>query len=174
MDEKRFLQGLKYLNAYYTNFNFNINDDYKIGVWYGSVKHIDGDMFSQLVKEYCDNNVYPPQSPAHLLDYAKTVLISNSMSSDSAWTYAIDLLRRVGYDFSRFYTKCEYDIISQIINDLRADLVGIHTDKLPFVKKRFVELYDKALEQEAKNTIKEGKVWGTQVLLSKVSHKMLE
>lgn len=168
LDEKRFLQGLKYLNAYYTNFNFDINDDFKIGIWYQVFKQLDGDTYSALVKSYCEQSIYPPQSPAHLLEHAKTLTLQQYMNSDNAWDYALSLIRRVNYDFRHFYSKCEYSIISQAIKQIQADFIGIYTEHLPFVKKHFVEVYEGMVKSQAQTQVKEGLIWTTQVSLPEV------
>jgi hypothetical protein len=75
------------------------------------------------------------------------------MSGDSAWDFALSLLRQLNYDFKRFYIECGYVIISDIIKVLKSDFDGIHTDKLPFVKNRFVALYNEALKKEVDKRI---------------------
>lgn len=101
------------------------------------------DDFTNLVKDYCTKNIYAPQSPTHLFEHAKNVIFDNSMQPDDAWEYAIGLLRHVGYDFRRFYSKCEYGVISSCIKSLESELDGVHTTSLPFIKKvslRFTKL----------------------------------
>jgi len=89
LEQATFLKGIKYLNAYYTNFNFNINDDLKLKVWYDVFISFDDTTFTNLVKSYCVHNIYAPQSPTHLFEYAKTVEINKQMSGDSAWDFAL-------------------------------------------------------------------------------------
>jgi hypothetical protein len=153
LEQLTFLKGIKYLNAYYTNFNFNINDEMKLKVWYEVFTAFDDKTFTDLVKSYCIKNIYAPQSPTHLFEYAKTVEINKHMSGDSAWDFALSLLRQLNYDFKRFYIECGYVIISDIIKVLKSDFDGIHTDKLPFVKNRFVALYHEALKKEVDKRI---------------------
>jgi hypothetical protein len=153
LEQLTFLKGIKYLNAYYTNFNFNINDEMKLKVWYEVFTAFDDKTFTDLVKSYCIKNIYAPQSPTHLFEYAKTVEINKQMSGDSAWDFALSLLRQLNYDFKRFYIECGYVIISDIIKVLKSDFDGIHTDKLPFVKNRFVALYNEALKKEVDKRI---------------------
>lgn len=167
LDNKRFLQGLKYLNAYYSNFNFDINDDFKISVWYNTFKHIDGDSYSALVKAYCEQSIYAPQSPTHLLEFARTLTIGQHMNSDNAWDYALSILRAYNYDFRHFYNKCEYGIISDTIKQIQGDFVGLLTEHLPFVKKHFVEVYHTKIKQHVDTQVKEGLLWTTQVSLLK-------
>lgn len=147
LDKETYLKGIKYLNAYYTNFNFNINDDLKLEVWYKVLSSFDNTAYIDLVKSYSVSNIYAPQSPTHLFDYAKSVEIAKHMTADSAWDYAISLLRQLNYDFSRFYIECGYGIISGVIKSLKSELQGVHTENLPFIKKTFVVLYTNELKK---------------------------
>lgn len=165
LDDKRFLQGLKYLNAYYTNFNFDINNDFKIGIWYNTCKHIDGDTFSALIKAYCEQSIYAPQSPTHLLEFARSLTISQHMNVDNAWDYALALVRSLNYDFRHFYTKCEYTIISDTIKQIQGDFVGLLTEHLPFVKKHFVEVYHSKVKQHVDNDVRKGLIGANNPLL---------
>lgn len=168
LDQKTFLKGIKYLNAYYSNFNFNINDDLKLKVWYDVFNYLHDSMFTDLIKAYCTANIYAPQSPSHLLEYAKQVRIAQSMSADEAWEYTISLLRQLSYDFRRFYDKVDNTLISKVIKQMRHDFVGLMTDSLPFVKKTFVAIYNRELENTISQEVREGLVWTTQTLLPKV------
>jgi len=158
LDKKIFLKGIKYLNAYYNNFKFDINDNLKLEIWFGVFSSFADEDFTQLVKDYCTKNIYAPQSPTSLFEHAKNAQFSNSMNSDDAWEYAISLLRGVGYDFSRFYSKCEYSVISQTIKSIQSEFDGIYTNQLPFVKRNFVELYDKNLKMSIEKNILNGQI----------------
>lgn len=147
LDKKQFLKGLKYLNDYYVNFKFDINDNNKLGIWYSVFESVDDETFVGLIKEYCKHNIYAPQSPTHLLEFVKTRLMTNFMSSDEAWEYAISLLRRVGYTFSRFYEKVEHEVISQSIKAIESDFYNLYTENLPFVKRSFIKVYEEKLRE---------------------------
>lgn len=157
LDKKIFLKGLKYLNDYYVNFKFDINDNGKLGVWFSVFEVLTDEDFTQLVKNYCVENIYAPQSPTHLFEYAKTLLKREYLENDEAWSYAISLLRSLNYDFRGFYAKCEYSIISSVVKVLEGELRGVLTESLPFVKKNFVELYRSQLEKQISETVLKGK-----------------
>lgn len=159
LDKKIFLKGLKYLNDYYVNFKFDINDNGKLAVWYSVFEILEDDDFSQLVKNYCLENIYAPQSPTHLFEYAKTLLKREYMETDEAWSYALSLLRGLNYDFRGFYAKCEYSIISDIIKVLEGELRGVYTEHLPFVKKHFAELYKSSIEKQTSGNVLNGKLF---------------
>lgn len=167
LNKTTFLKGIKHLNAYYTNFNFNINDDLKLKVWYESMTPFDNDTFTKLIKTYCIENQYAPQSPTHLLEYAKTIEMSKYMGADEAWEHTISLLRYLSYDFKRFYEKVDSDVISKVITQMRSDFVGLTTDQVPFIKKTFIKLYNEVLEKHVKIKLREGLGWTTHSLLPK-------
>lgn len=50
LKQNTFLKGIKYLNAYYTNFNFNINDNMKLEIWYNIFKETEDETYTNLVK----------------------------------------------------------------------------------------------------------------------------
>lgn len=64
-----FVKGIEYLNAYYVNFKFDINDKLAQQIWYQALSDIDDKSFELLVTDYSKKNVYPPQSPTHLLEW---------------------------------------------------------------------------------------------------------
>jgi hypothetical protein len=158
LEQATFLKGIKYLNAYYTNFNFNINDDLKLKVWYDVFISFDNTTFTDLIKSYCMKNIYAPQSPAHIFEHAKNEVFNKTLEKNEAWNYALGLLRHVGYDFRRFYELCEYDIISTIIKALKPELEGIYTENLPFVKNKFVAMYEIEIKKEISESVLNGQL----------------
>lgn len=156
LDKARFLKGLKYLNAFYSNFKFDINDDFKIGVWYQTFSGFTDDSFTDLVKNYCEQNIYAPQSPAHLLEFAKSVISTTFMNSKEAWEYALDNIRRLGYDFRRFYMFCEYKVISDVIRLLEWKFRGIRTEDLKFVQIEFEKMYQEAITVQSAQILQKG------------------
>jgi hypothetical protein len=158
LEKATFLKGVKYLNAFYTNFNFNINDDLKLKIWYDVFISFDDTTFTDLVKSYCMNNIYAPQSPAHIFEHAKNEVFNKTMEKNEAWNYALGLLRRVNYDFRHFYEKCEYPIISEIIKSLKPELEGVYTESLPFVKNKFISMYELEIRKEISESVLKGQL----------------
>jgi hypothetical protein len=154
LDKKQFLKGLKYLNDYYVNFKFDINDNAKLGIWFSVFETLDDDTFTNLIKSYCKDNIYAPQSPTHLLEHAKKRVLQYAMGEDEAWGYALDMLRSVGYTMSRFYAKCEHPIIAKAIKSMESDFYNLYTEQLPFVKKTFVKLYKEYLVNNVEENIR--------------------
>jgi hypothetical protein len=156
LNHKIFLKGIRYLNAYYTNFNFNINDDMKLEIWYDIFKETEDTTYTNLVKKYCIDNVYAPQSPTHLLQYAKNILIQNKMTPEAAWEKALGTLRETGYNFKRTYEKVENTNIVNSLKQMENELKGIMTKDIPFARNHFIDIYKREVETEANNQTKEG------------------
>lgn len=161
MDKKTFLQGIKHLNAYFNTFNFNINDDLKLKVWYESLSAFDDTTYTNLIKNYCTNNIYPPQSPSHLMDYAKKVVIDSNLSGELAWEKALNGIRQAGYNFTEFHATIENKVISDSVKEIESEFYGLMIDQIPFVRKHFIEVYNRLLERTAKEL-----VYQSQVLLT--------
>lgn len=164
LDNTTFLKGLKYLNAYYANFNFNINDDYKIGVWYNIFKGVSNETYTTLIKNYSEKNIYAPQSPTHLLEHVKEAIIESKPTPEAAWTIALDTLRNTGYNFKRTYEKIEDGNIVRTIMELRVDLDGIMTKDIPFVRNHFIEIYKREIKKEVELTTKEALISKLQIM----------
>lgn len=158
LDKTTFLKGLKYLNAYYSNFNFDIKDDLKLEVWYSVFQKYENATYTELVKNYSVKNIFPPQSPSHLLDFAKTNIISQSLSADEAWEITVSNLRRLTYDFRRFYQEVDNEVISDTVKAMRTDFEGVLTENLPFVKKTFKNIYDEQLKKSVYVKLSEGQL----------------
>lgn len=89
MTQEEFLQGLSYLKAYYQNWNFNFQESFVLGIWYENLKHLDMDSYQEVIKNYCINNRFPPQSPFDILE-----MIPKEYSTDVAWDIIIDCINR--------------------------------------------------------------------------------
>lgn len=60
--------GMEYLNAYYALLKIDLDNKLVQKVWYDSLSHIEDNTFTFMVKNYCSDNIFPPQSPTHLTE----------------------------------------------------------------------------------------------------------
>lgn len=67
--KKSFIKSMEYLGKYYINFKVDFSDQLVQRVWFDSLKHINPSDLEYTVKDYCSKNIYPPQSPTHLLEH---------------------------------------------------------------------------------------------------------
>lgn len=73
MTKITFAKGIEYLNAYYVNFKVDLDNKLVQQVWYGALSGIPDEDFEALLIDYAKRNIYPPQSPTHLLEHYKTM-----------------------------------------------------------------------------------------------------
>lgn|SRR5690554_633495 len=72
--KKKFIESMEYLAKYYINFKADFNDPIVQRIWFDSLKQINPNDIEFVVVDYCRKNVYPPQSPTHLLEHYNKLL----------------------------------------------------------------------------------------------------
>lgn len=112
LDQKTFLQGLNYLKANYLNWQFDLNNDVALKVWYKKLSVLDNETFFQMIEQYTDSNKFPPNSPSDILDIIKPV----NSSGEAAWEWIISLNKQypLENDFQKpkFYQELKKDKIA--------------------------------------------------------------
>lgn len=121
MTKLTFAKGIEYLNAYYVNFKVDLDNKLVQQVWYDALKHIDDVSFDILISNYAKDNIFPPQSPTHLLDKYKALF-------DEYVKYVVLEVKRLENDnmvlnsdknhYYIDYKKAEQDAIDPIIKDV--------------------------------------------------------
>lgn len=174
MTRQTFAKILTLLNEWYLNFKF-ITDTEKnrtqINLWYAALKSIPDEVAFQVVQDYCMKNIYPPQSPTHILDHYKNLLITQYSSGDKAFElmhqdytknydgYYIDSL-------IKDYLKSDRSkqAVAETLKETRSEFIEAWRDssQLVFYRKKFVELYERNLQK------------GIQVLISGESPLKIE
>jgi len=151
LEKNTYLKGIKYLNAYYTNFNFNINDDLKLEVWYNIFKGTDNETYTELIKQYCVKNVFPPKSPTDIIQFKQQQMIKTRMTPEAAWELTLGTLRETGYDFRRTYKMLNDRVLKQTLKQMENQFYGIHTKDIPYARNNYINIY----ERELKKTVEE-------------------
>ena len=141
MTKKTFVIGIEYLNAYYTNFKVDINNELVQKIWYEALKEFSDKMFTIVIQEYCKNNVYAPQSPTHLLhfynDYKEnyTLLIESEISKVMS--------KALVYDKETDSYRYDYEIAKKEVQtkELHAIINALKTKELQNWKKENLKEY---------------------------------
>lgn len=112
LDQKVFLQGINYLKAIYINWNFDINNDLALKIWYKKFSALDNEVFMQLIEQYTDSNKWPPNSPSDILDLIK----SFNTGGAAAWEWVLNLNKQYPlnneYYKAKFYQELKKDVIA--------------------------------------------------------------
>lgn len=103
MTKIAFVKGIEYLNAYYVNFKFDIDDKLAQKIWYQALSVIDDKSFELTIIDYCKNNVYAPQSPTHLLEWFDK-LVTVYVAKISATISQLESKNTIYYE-----TSCRFD-----------------------------------------------------------------
>ena len=124
MNQNEFGQGLNYIKCCYINWNLDINNPMVLTIWYEHFKDIDFKSFQQIVKVYCSNNHFPPQSPFDLLG-----IIPKEYSVDEAWEIIIDTINRSKDNVFFKNTMCsKYPKLYPFVKDF--DIENVRVDSL--------------------------------------------
>ncbi len=69
LSKKKFAESMEFLNAYYVHFKLDLDNELVIRVWYDMLKSFDDYTLEKVVSDYAKHNVYPPSSPASLIEW---------------------------------------------------------------------------------------------------------
>lgn len=165
LETTTFLVGLKYINDYYTNFNFDVSNTDKIAVWYQVFKDLSKEEFQSLIKGYCLNNVYAPTSPTSLIDYYKKTFSDTYDSGEKAFENALEHVKDIRWEL---YNIKGNSLLEKAILECKSgfDSLRLDSEQKPFLKKEFVKVYERLVKLEIQ---KENKI-----LLNSPSLKLLE
>lgn len=95
LSQERFLRVIAYISAFYTNFKFDLKDSegnpsMQLEVWYDTFKNFDEEEFVSYIKSFCLENVYPPSSPAQILEYIKKKQIKSYIGLEG-FNYCVEM-----------------------------------------------------------------------------------
>lgn len=147
LNKTTFLKGLKYINDYYTNFNFDIENTGKINIWYSVFKNFDDNSFVELVQDYCRNNIYAPTSPTSILQHKTNQLMLTIESGEEVFEKVLEEIRRKRWFLKEVSFKNE--VINKTYNDCFSDFVALRDDEgqLVYTKKTFINAYNKNIQK---------------------------
>lgn len=146
LDQKTFLQGINYLKANYINWNFDLNNELMLKVWFKKFSNLEPHIFMGLVEKYTDVVRYPPNSPADLLELLTTQLTQKELDADEAWQLILDLHKKYYYSS---------DEILNILEDKPALLKTYKLYRVNnydfYTMQAFKKSYEKNLKREIEN-----------------------
>ena len=68
LSKEKFIAGMTALKKVYVDWNFDLNDDMQIGLWYSAFKNLADEQFSNTIREYYSHNKNPPKCIRDLTD----------------------------------------------------------------------------------------------------------
>lgn len=164
MTQQELMKGILFINAYYSNFNFDLKNTLKLQIWYEVFKNVEYKDFEKLIQIYAQNNPdFAPNSPMSLLKY----LEHNELGIDEAWDLVRSLNKRYGLNYEKskanFYKELEsYPVLASVVKDYEQELKQYSGDS--YVAKQFKDSYQVALKNKS-NNVKNELLSGTTTLV---------
>ena len=96
LTESGFITGIEMLSAYYMTFKFWVEEfkgqsEIRKKMWYATFKNMGDDDFVKLVETYCLENIYAPQSPTSILEFAKQKYLENQPQAELEFEKVVEL-----------------------------------------------------------------------------------
>lgn len=130
LDHKSFLQGINYLKASYINWQFDLNNDLQLSIWFKKFSQFETDEFKRLIEKYTDENKYPPNSPHDILALIK----SKNINGEEAWKWIMSLNKQYPLDNEfykpKFYQELKTDLLAyELFNKLCVEEILLSSNK---------------------------------------------
>ena len=139
-----FIKGLGYLKACYINWQFDLTNKDCLEIWYKKFSNLNDNQYRIMVESYTDNNKFPPNSPADLLEELRGVYASCEMKPEEAWNYVIDLMSKHSFHYhpELIYKALEdKPILKRTVEQLEGQLNGLKSSDVANVSKEFKNVY---------------------------------
>lgn len=154
LDQKVFLQGINYLKANYLNWQFDINNDLMIKVWYKKFSNLEDAVFMGLIEKYTELNKFAPNSPAELLELLRDQMAQKELDANEAWEEVRRLIRSYGfyYGSKQIYEALEdKPALLKTVRQFEGELRTLMSDD-KYTPERFKKAYAINLKRQVENT----------------------
>ena len=154
LDQKVFLQGINYLKANYLNWQFDINNDLMIKVWYKKFSNLEPTVYMGLIEKYTELNKFPPNSPAELLELLRDQLTQSELDPNEAWQEVRKLIRRYGfyYGAKEIYEELEdTPALYKTVKEFEGELRNLTVDDT-YTPERFKKAYAINLKRQVEKS----------------------
>lgn len=103
LSKEEFIAGITILKKLYLDWNFDLNDDIQISLWYSAFKNLTDEQFRNIIKEYHAHNRKPPTSVRDLTEILVDKFYSTAMIPPEK---ALDTVRDIvntngGWEYGR-------------------------------------------------------------------------
>lgn len=165
--QKDFMKIILVLKEFYiNNFEFSLVDangkpTRRLELWFQVLGDMDMKVLEFVILDYVKSNIYPPNSPAHILEHYKKMVIGLQDSADVAYQNILTVWR------DRKRGNYDKDLTLKHLSGASAETFkavqgyftsGATTESLEvWARKEFIERYDGVLESETRLAIKQNK-----------------
>lgn len=167
----KFLEVILVLKELYINFDFDVRDangnfTRRFNMWYQVLSHLDTETLEYVILDYAKTSIYPPQSPAHILEHYKKLHLSLLPNENEAFDEALKLWRSNKYKFQSTINMLEstnkaqakaFELIES--NLYQGNRLGV-TQSTENIEKwariEFVKIYKEEVEKDVNFKVKNG------------------
>lgn len=163
-----FMEVILILKEAYMNFDFELIDRNKqptrrLNLWYSVLGHINNKTLEYVILDYIRNEIYPPQSPAHILNHYKKTYMKLLPNENEVFDYCLDIWRnKARYVMSKTLELLEKDnkyIEAKAFKMIESKLYRGHltetTENIEtWARKDFNEIYKNLLERDIQEKMK--------------------
>jgi hypothetical protein len=153
LTESGFITGIEMLSAYYMTFKFWVEEfkgqsEIRKKMWYATFKNMGDDDFVKLVETYCLENIYAPQSPTSILEFAKQKYLENQPQAELEFEKVVELNKRYSLRINEdtIMAKIDSEITRSVLKAFKNDFINIGDDNRDMVKKRFITQFNSLLK----------------------------
>lgn len=152
-----FIAGMTLLTKNYIGWEFNLNDDIQIGLWYSAFKNLTSEQFKALIKAYIAKNEYPPKCIKNLTDlYVERQVKFAKIPPEKALQTVRDIVNYCGgweYGKTDIYLKLKrYPTLEKTVREFEATLRTMHAND-QYTADRFRKAYEENLKTSAENKV---------------------
>lgn len=145
LDKIIFIQCLNFIKNCYVNWQLELGNEQVIETWYDFFQNIDTNDFIKLVKDYCKEKEFAPQSPASLLNFLESQFIKQELDVFEAWEKITSLIREIGFqrqeDKKTVYLELnDFPVLKKTTWQLERELSNLKVDDY-YLQKIFKEAY---------------------------------
>ena len=101
-----------------------------------------------LIKNYCLENIYAPQSPTSILEFAKQKYLENQPQAELEFEKVVELNKRYSLRINEdtIMAKIESEITRSVLKAFRNDFIELGDWNREQVKKRFITQFNSLLK----------------------------
>ena len=154
LSKESFISGMTLLKKGYIGWQFDMNDDEQIGVWYMALKGLSDKQFDNVIAEYYAHNSNPPKCARDLTVVLVDKVVSNAkIKPESALDYVREIVsKRGGWLYEgrqEIYSDLKrYPALSETVKEFEDELRNMTTDDT-YTADRFRRAYEIKLRANA-------------------------
>ncbi|MBR6984132.1 MAG: hypothetical protein IKH75_11535 [Ruminococcus sp.] len=158
LSKEKFIAGMTAFKKCFVGWEFDLNDDMQIGIWYSALKNLTDEQFNKLIKEYYYHNKKPPMSVRDLTEILVEKFYATAKVKPEE---ALDIVREIiskngGWDYGRsgIYKDLEKypKSLTETVKEFERPLSTMSA-KDTYTEDRFRRAYDKRLRESAEREV---------------------